>query len=186
MTVPAYDCEGRGTNFTVYSLNEIEKCAEIKEMEHRTNETIQVIQRREYEAMFVYNCDIKITRAIYHFGMSSHSSSVKKGWSNFKLKIRAADCEDLHRTRTFTYRGVTLTSLNMNATTVYTRVLAGSKSAEGSCRGSDYIEDEVTYSAVVVEIQFDVKLFQYTALVHMAKGGQPEIKLIAQALKALS
>ena len=70
-----------------------------------------------------------------------------------------------------------MTSLNMNATTVYTRVLAGSKSAEGSCRGSDYIEDEVTYSAVVVEAQFDVKLFQYTALVRMAKGGQPEIKL---------
>jgi len=64
ITVPSYDCEGRGTNFTVYSLNDIEHSPEIKEMEHRTNQTIQVIQRREYEATFVYNCDIKITRTI--------------------------------------------------------------------------------------------------------------------------
>ena len=70
-----------------------------------------------------------------------------------------------------------MTDLYMNATTVYSRILAGTKAMEGHCRGAENIENEVTYSDVVVKAQFDKKIFQCTALVHIAKGRQPEIKL---------
>jgi len=50
-----------------------------------------------------------------------------------------------------------MTELHVNATTVYSRVLAGTKTVEGSCRGAEYIENEVAYSDVVVEAQFDIQ-----------------------------
>jgi len=152
-----YDCTSKNANYTVYSLDEVAACP--KAMEHKTNQTIQVLQTKQYLPTMVKQCRLRETRTIGYCGIMSWAAIPSSFFRHYIPILGKEDCKKVHKTKLFKFRDAfLLDNLKINETTRFNLQLAGSSTPGSVCEAGTYTEDEITYTNVQVQATLDFLL----------------------------
>ena len=145
-------------------------------MEHIVNQTVQVIQSRNFETVMVTQCHIKVTRVIAHCGQGHHSSLVKGAMKAFTYALGSAACQKAHRRFYIEYQGQVVNDLKINATTNIQLTIAGSVDHDGYCKGAVHREDGQVYTDIVAHANLEITLTEFMAYVRV-DGISPLVQL---------
>ena len=159
-----YDCTSKNANYTVYSLDEVAACPKARDMEHRTNQNIQVLQTKQYLPTMVKQCRLRVTRTIGYCGIMSRAAIPSSFFRHYTLILGKESCEKVHKTKLFKFRDTfLLDNLKINETTRFNLQLAGSSTPGSVCEAGTYTEDGIKYTNVQVQATLDFLLVEYLA-----------------------
>lgn len=171
----AYDCQNAATNISVISLNDVAPCPDPRFNYITEPKAIQVIQKNQYEKVHVKTCLVEVTRLIMRCGMFSHSSAVSQSLYTYIHKTGRDGCFDIHKHQEYRgFRGQIFSGLVPNSTNGGSVTIAGSLDMSGSCTGSSYTENGVTWDSVVVTASVKITVRDYFATL---KLDQDEVSL---------
>lgn len=78
-SIIGYDCGQKFTNYTTFSLIDVEECNIPDPVVNVTNEHIILMQINEFMTTRVFYCRVEIKRTVQYCGMHSHTSTVRGG-----------------------------------------------------------------------------------------------------------
>src|SRR5690348_7073865 len=91
----AFDCTNPKTNMSVISLTQIGECSEIKPNIEVKSMKVQLIQKRTFDHVYFWQCDISVTQIISHCGMHSHASMVEGGLTTYVEQVSGEACRQI-------------------------------------------------------------------------------------------
>ena len=164
LQITGYDCTAESANYTVFSLEDVAACPKVRDMEHRVNQTIQVLQTKQYLPTMVKQCRLRITRTIGYCGHFSRAAIPSSFFRHYTQILGKEKCEEVHRTRLFKYQDrFLMDNLKINSTTTFNFQLAGSANPDSICQSGTYHEDGIEYKYVQVQATIDILLVEYLA-----------------------
>ncbi|KAE8737957.1 hypothetical protein FOCC_FOCC016573 [Frankliniella occidentalis] len=170
----AFDCRNTIFNLTKVDLTSAQPCPPAEAYTAPTPRNIQIVQRKEFRALWVKTCRVRSTQRIY----ACHLGPVRYGTSNKLLYIHRHECERAHSDeRAFSVLNHTIRAVKINQTTDHWVQLLGDVNRNGECWFGEYQVGIHHYPAVEVEAslttlmrQMHVPLNTETSMVTLPDG----------------
>ena len=141
-----YNCEDKRTNISVIDAFKVEDCKPINQTQIiQKNISIQIIQEKLFETIHIQHCYITKMSLISYCGTFSHASMVRNGLNQKSLPITRQQCEELHKTQTFSYNGFLITETPLNGTKTVKITERGSVDFNGNCRGVSFQNEQGSF-----------------------------------------
>jgi hypothetical protein len=136
-----YDCGQKYSNFSSFSLIDVEECNIPDPIINTTKKHIMLVQINEFITARVFYCKVEIKRTVQHCGMSSHVSTVLGGEIVYLKEVTRDECIQMHVHRTAKIGDNIIRDLKVNSTVIRSQVFAGEVSNTGSCERAGYYND---------------------------------------------
>lgn len=166
----AYDCADENVNITTISLRKVADCPEPNAAYKSEPVRAKVLQRSDIGLTHVWTCLVEVTRLITYCGMHSHSSVVAGGLLSYIHKVGPEECKLIHRYHTFKFNEQSIGRIASNATTTASLTLHGRVDSSGSCDGTDYQENGMSWHNVIVVANVKIQIMDYYASVRLKEN----------------
>lgn len=103
--------------------------------------------------------------------MHSHTSAVHQGMLSYVKQIGDTKCKRIHNTQTYTgFPASVIGNIKSNTTTSASITLAGKVGIDGTCQGTVYVENGITWTDVAATATVKISIQNYWATTRLEPG----------------